>query len=97
MTFLSNLSWRYATKIFDTTRKVSEADLTKVLEAIRMTPTSFGLQAYHFHIVTNPDILQDIQIASFNQPQIGTCSHLIVMSARNDLMQTKEEYFDLLS
>ncbi len=41
MSFLSNLEWRYATKKFDTTRKVSSEDLDKILEAIRLTPTSF--------------------------------------------------------
>lgn len=41
MSFLSNLNWRYATKKFDTSRKVSDEDLEKILEAIRLTPTSF--------------------------------------------------------
>lgn len=97
MTFLSNLSWRYATKKFDASRKVSSENLEKILEAIRMAPTSFGLQAYHFYVVTNPEILAKIQTASWNQSQIGTCSHLIVMCARNDLMQAKDEYFDAMS
>jgi len=40
MSFLSNLSWRYATKNFDTNKKVSEEHLEKILEAIRMAPAS---------------------------------------------------------
>ena len=97
MTFLSNLGWRYATKKFDTSRKVSPENLEKILEAIRMTPTSFGLQAYHFYVVTNQEILEKIQAVAWNQPQIGTASHLIVMCARNDLMEVKDEFFDALS
>ena len=97
MTFLSQLNWRYATKKFDTSRKVSDADLDQILEAIRMTPTSFGMMPYHFYIVTNPEILEKIQAIAWNQPQITTCSHLIVFAARNDLAQVQEEYFSLMS
>lgn len=97
MSFLSNLTWRYATKKFDTSKKVSSENLEKILEAIRMTPTSYGLQAYHFYVVSNPEMLAKLQAAAFNQPQVGTASHLIVMCARNDLMQAKDEYFDLMS
>lgn len=97
MSFLSHLSWRYATKKFDATRKVSPEDLEKVLEAIRMTPTSFGLQAQHFYIVENRETLSKIQAVAWNQPQVGTCSHLIVMCARNDLVAAKNDFFELMS
>ncbi len=97
MSFLSNLNWRYATKIFDTNKKVSDTDLEKVLEAIRLTPTSFGLQPYHFYVVTNPEVKEKIQAVSWNQPQIGSSSHLIVFAARTDLTTLKEEFFTLLS
>ena len=97
MSFLSHLHWRYATKHFDPTRKVSDADLDKILEAIRMTPTSFGLQPYHFYVVSNQDIKDKIQAASWNQPQIGSSSHLLVFTARTDLMANKDEFFELLS
>ena len=97
MSFLSNLNWRYATKHFDPTRKVSDADLDTILEAIRMTPTSFGLQPYHFYVVSNQDIKDKIQAASWNQPQIGSSSHLLVFTARTDLMANKDEYFTQMS
>lgn len=97
MSFISNLSWRYATKKFDTTKKVSDEDLAKILEAIRMTPTSFGLQPYHFYVVSNPDILAKIGAAAYNQPQLTTASHVIVFASRQDLMANNEEYFTFMS
>jgi nitroreductase len=97
MSFLSQLDWRYATKNFDKTRKVSDADLDSILEAIRKTPTSFGLQPYHFYVVTNQDIKNQIQAVAWNQPQIGSCSHLIVFAARTDFSANNEEYFSLMS
>jgi nitroreductase len=97
MSFLSNLNWRYATKSFDTAKKVSDADLDQILEAIRLTPTSFGLQPYHFYVVQNQDIQNQIQAASWNQPQVGTASHLIIFTARTDFAANNNEYFEAMS
>lgn len=97
MSFLSQLNWRYATKSFDTARKVSDADLDTILEAMRLTPTSFGMQPYHFYVVSNQDIKDKIQAVAWNQSQIGTSSHLIVFAARTDLTTLKEEFFEGLS
>jgi nitroreductase/dihydropteridine reductase len=97
MSFISNLNWRYATKSFDTTKKVSDADLDQILEAIRLTPTSFGLQPYHFYVVQNQDIQNQIQAASWNQPQVGTASHLIIFTARTDFAVNNNEYFEAMS
>lgn len=97
MTFLSQLNWRYATKKFDPTKKVPDDVLSQILEAIRLTPTSFGLQAYHFFVITNQEIKDKIQAVAWNQPQIGTSSHLLVLCARNDLENVKNEFFEGLS
>lgn len=97
MSFLSQLSWRYATKRFDPTKKVSEDDLQKILEAIRMAPSSFGLQPFHFYVIRNPEVKEKISSAAFHQPQINTSSDLIVFTARTDLMAVKDEYLDLMS
>jgi nitroreductase len=97
MTFLSQLNWRYATKKFDTNRQVSTADLDQIIEAIRLTPTSFGMMPYHFYIITNPEVKAQILPISWNQPQITTCSHLIVFVARTDLETVTDEYFTLMS
>ncbi len=97
MSFLSHLNWRYATKKFDTTKKISAEDLDKIIEAIRLSPSSFGMQPYRFFIVTNPEKRAAIQAAAWNQEQVTTASHLIVMCARNDLITVKDEYFEAMS
>jgi nitroreductase / dihydropteridine reductase len=97
MSFLSQLDWRYATKAFDTTKPLSETDLEQILEAIRKTPTSFGLQPYHFYVVSNPDTLRAIGAAAYNQPQLTTAPYVIVFVARTDFSANNEEYFTLMS
>lgn len=97
MSFLENLDWRYATKKFNTEKTVSDTDLEKILDAIHKSPASVGLQAYHIYIVTNQEKKDKIQAVSWNQAQVGTCSHLIILAARTDLLDAKEAHFTSLS
>lgn len=97
MSFLSRLRWRYATKKFDISRKISQEDLDAILEAIRMTPTAFGLQPYHFYIVEDQTTKEHLRAASKDQEQLTTASHVIIFAVRTDLMQVQEEYLTLIS
>jgi nitroreductase len=97
MSFLSSLQWRYATKKFDTTKKISDADVHTLTEAIRMTPTSFGMQPYHFYIVSSQDMRDQIGPVAWGQPQISTCSHLIIFVARSDLLVLTDDLFTTMS
>lgn len=79
---LANLSWRYAVKKFDASRKVP-ADVWSALEkAAVLSPSSYGLQPWRFVVVTNPDVRQKLKAASWNQPQITDASHLVVFCRR---------------
>ena len=44
--FNQDANWRYATKKFDATKKISAEDLSTLKEAIRLSASSFGLQPY---------------------------------------------------
>lgn len=95
MSFLTQLTWRYATKKFDATKKLSEEQFGKILEAIRMAPSSFGPQPYHMIVVNNPLLREKLKEVSFHQPQITDASHLIVFCARTDLLTRADEYFEV--
>lgn len=75
------LNWRYAVKKFNT-KKIPAEKLDIILEALRLTPSSLGLQAWKFIVVENPDIRKKLLPATFNQEQVVDASHLIVL-ARN--------------
>lgn len=96
-TFLSNLNWRYATKKFDPKKKVDDKTLDKILEAIRMTPTSLGLQTMHIFVVTDQKLKEKIKPKSFNQDQVADCSHLLVFCYRNDPGKRVGEYVEMVS
>ncbi len=96
MSFLKNLNWRYATKKFDISKKVSEKDKNQILEAIRMAPSSYGFQPFHVHIVENKNIREELKKAGYSQPQITNASFLLVFSARIDLDKVVDGYVKLL-
>lgn len=71
---------RYATKKFDATKKISEERIQLILESMRLAPSSLGLQPWKFYVVTNPQVRKQLTPVSYNQPQIETCSHLVVLA-----------------
>lgn len=96
--FIENANWRYATKKFDTTKKVSEKDLEVLKEAIRLSASSFGLQPYRVLIIENPELRAKLQGASWGQAQIVEASHLIVFAnITNFGDQEVDSYFDNLT
>ncbi len=84
-TFLASQNWRYATKKFDSSKKISETDLTQLKEAIRLSVSSYGLQPYTVFIVENPELRAQIQPVSWGQSQIVEASHLFVFANKTSI------------
>lgn len=78
-TLLEALNTRYATKQFDPNRKISEEDLLTLLEATRLTATSFGLQLMKVVVVENKNLRNELYKYSYNQKQVIDASHLMVL------------------
>jgi len=78
--FIKDANWRYATKKFDTTKKVSTEDLETLKEAIRLSASSYGLQPYKVFIIENPELRAKIQPVARGQTQIVDASQLIVFA-----------------
>ncbi len=84
-TIIDALAWRRAVKVFDTTKKVSDADLETILEAGRLAPSSIGTEAWKFIVVENPEVRAKLREAAYGQAQVTDASHLIVMTRRTDV------------
>ncbi len=80
-TFMEAMDFRHACKIFDDTKKVSDEDMTFILEAGRKSPSSFGMEAWKFLVITNQELKEKLKPFCWNQPQITTCSHFVVVLA----------------
>lgn len=75
------LNWRYATKKMDPSKKVSQDKLDRILEAIRLAPTSSGLQPFEVIVVKNPEIREKLREAGNGQGQITDSSAVLVFAA----------------
>ncbi len=64
------LNWRYATKKMDPAKVVPEENVNRILEAIRLAPTSSGLQPYEIIVITNPALRARIQKISRDQSTV---------------------------
>jgi len=85
MNTLQSLQWRYATKQFDPTRKLSAEQLQQLIDALILTPSSFGLQPWKFVIIEDQSLKEELMGHSWGQPQIAACSHLIVLCRRDGM------------
>jgi nitroreductase len=83
-TIINALSWRYAVQSFDTSKKVSEADLRTILESGRLSASSFGLEPWKFIVVENSELRTKLAAAGYGQAKITEASHLIVIARRTD-------------
>lgn len=79
------LAWRYATKKYDATKTVPADKLERIIDAIRLAPTSSGLQPFELLVITNPDVRARIRTVAWDQAQITDCSHLLVFAAWDDI------------
>jgi nitroreductase len=80
MALLEKLNKRYATKKFDATKKLSTDELSTLLEAIRLSASSYGLQAYKVLVVENEVIRKQLRAAAWDQSQITDASQLLVFA-----------------
>jgi len=81
MSLLDNMKWRYATKKYDSTKKVSQEHVDKIVEAIRLTPTSSGLQQFRLIVISNQALKDKIVPIASGQQIVADCSHLLVFAA----------------
>lgn len=86
---------RYATKLFDK-RRLPEPKVDKLLEIIRYAPSSFNIQPWIVQIITEQDTKEKLSGASWNQPQVTSCSHLLIFCADTDILANIEELEKLM-
>ena len=94
MKYTEDLNWRYATKKYDTTKKVSEDDINHIKKAIQLAASSYGLQPYKILDIRDEKLRAELKPLSWNQPQITDASHLFLFC--NKLEVTNEDVDDFL-
>jgi len=97
MSLVDTLNWRYATKRMNGT-KVPTEKLENILEAIRLAPTSFGLQPFKVIVIESPELRERIFNEACPQPQIKEASHILVFAANKKInAEQVDEYMQLIA
>nr|WP_311447392.1 NAD(P)H-dependent oxidoreductase [uncultured Porphyromonas sp.] len=81
MSLIEDLHWRHAVKAYDPTKKLSQEDLMKIVEAARLAPTSSGLQQFRLIVVGDQDLKEKMVAGALNPDCMRECSHVIVFAA----------------
>ncbi len=79
--FSTLMNFRHACKIFDESKKINDEDISYILEMARISPSSFGMEAWKFLVISNKELREKIRPFCWNQAQITTCSHLVIVLA----------------
>ena len=90
---LDALQWRYATKVFDATKKIPTDVWSALEQSLVLTPTSYGLQPYHFLIVQDAAKRAELLPNSWGQKQVVDCSHFVVFTARTEMTEADVDRF----
>lgn len=88
------LHFRHACKEFDPNKKINPEDFEVILQAGRLSPTSFGIEPWKFLVVQNPDLRDKVNQSSWGaKKQLPTCSHFVMILSRTDyFMRYDAEY-----
>jgi len=79
--FSKAMDFRHACKAFDESKKISDEEMHYILEAGRKSPSSFGMEAWKFLVITNEELKAKLRPFCWDQVQITSCSHLVIVLA----------------
>ncbi|WP_029190759.1 NAD(P)H-dependent oxidoreductase [Verrucomicrobium spinosum] len=82
------LQWRYATKVFDPSKKIPAETWAVLEESLVLTPSSYGLQPWKFLVITDPVVREALVPHAWRQRQVADASHLVVLAVRNGYAET---------
>lgn len=98
MDLLNVSKTRYTTKAYDPIRKISKEQVARLLEILRLTPSSINIQPWHFFIADNQAAKERIAKAlvgkyAYNAPKVLDSSHTILFCTKADI---SEQHLDNL-
>jgi len=87
--FTKAMDFRHACKLFDETKKISKEQMNFILEAGHKSPSSFGMEPWKFLVITNDTLRSKLRPVCWDQPQITTSSHLVIVLTAIDAVKVE--------
>ena len=95
---LDDLKWRYATKVYQEGKKVSQENINKIVEAARLAPTSSGLQPFRLVVIDDLKTKEKLAEGALNQVAVTTCSHVIVFAVWDNYTDERiDQVYDFIT
>jgi nitroreductase len=93
---LEAFNFRHACKVFDAERKIDDVSFDTILEAARLSPTSFGHEPFKILMLQKPENRELFREFSWGANgmmndttgQLGTASHFGIILAHTDETMT---------
>lgn len=90
--FLKAMAFRHACKVFEPEKQIPIEQFESILDVIRTSPSSFGMEPWRLIVVRNPNLRKALKSACWNQNQITECSELLVFTTDNDIVRSDSPY-----
>ncbi len=91
-TFLEAMAFRHACKHFDTTKTIPTEEFEALLEVIRTSPSSFGMEPWRVLVIRDPKVRKALKSSCWNQAQIVEASELLIFTTDNDAVRSDSPY-----
>lgn len=90
---INALSWRYATKKYDTAKKISPEMRHELLEAARLSASSFGLQPWKFLVIDNPETRKQLRAVAWDQSAVTDSSLFVVLCTKTTIDEAYVDHY----
>ena len=92
MDLLNISKTRYTTKAYDPSKKIPQQQFDRLIQILRLTPSSINIQPWHFFIIENDQAKQRIAKSlvgkyAYNAPKILDSSHSILFCTKADITE----------
>ncbi len=95
MDLIERLNWRYATKKFDNSRKLSKEKLETLIQTFNLTPTSYGVQTMKMIVISDDSIKSKMVDLCYGQEQVKGASHVLAICIQDHVNESDvDAYFD---
>ena len=93
MDIIQSAASRYSTKAFDADKKISEENIEKVKDLLRLSPSSTNSQPWHFILASTDEAKARIAKATsgfyvFNERKVLDASHVVVFCSKTAIDET---------
>ena len=85
------LEFRRSVRVYDEAQKIDTQVVKKCLELSTLAPSSSNMQLYEFYHITNPETLEKLSVACFDQAAASTAQELVVFVVRQDLYKKRSK------